>query len=124
MKHMSKWHRTISTVAGVAILAFCASGPASAAKLSFIAVLNSGQETLTPKPTSNAQGNALMTLDTATRMLCYAISYSDLDGTETAAHFHGPASAGVSASILFEITPAISPLGSPKSGCVGPLKPK
>jgi hypothetical protein len=87
----------------------------------FFAVLNSQQEIQNTKPASNAFGNAFMTFTNSTRMLCYAISYSTLVGNETVAHFHGPASAGENASVLFDISPAPSPLGSPKSGCVGPL---
>ncbi len=87
----------------------------------YLAVLNSGQETA--KPDSNALGNALLTLDTETNMLCYSISFTDLDGVETAAHFHGPAGAGDDASPLFDITGGSgpSPVGSPKTGCVGPV---
>lgn len=116
-----KWQRTIATVAGATVLALGLPGIASAAKFSFIAVLNSGQEIQTPKPDSNSQGNALMTLDTRTGLLCYSISYLDPVGTETAAHFHAPASAGENAPIVFVITPDVSPVGSPKTGCVGPL---
>jgi len=103
-------------------------GVASAANFTFIAVLNSGQEIQDPKPTSNALGTALLTLASKTRLLCYSISYTDLGGTETAAHFRAPASAGQNADILFFISPppagGPSPPGSPKTGCVGPLTGK
>jgi hypothetical protein len=91
------------------------------------AVLNSGQEIQDPKPASNALGTALLTLATRTRLLCYSISYTDFLGTETAVHFHAPASAGQNADILFFISPPSngpSPLDSPKTGCVGPLTDK
>ncbi len=97
---------------------------AVAKQVTLIAVLNSGQEMQTPKPSSNSLGNALLTYDTKTKMLCYAISYTDLVGTETAAHFHGPASAGENAGVVFPISPDVSALGSPKTGCVGPLTSK
>lgn len=113
-------HNSISRVAIGLLLMLAVPQAARAERFSFIAVLNSGQEMQTPKPDSNAQGVALMTLDNTTRKLCYAISYSPLAGRETAAHFHGPASAGQSAGVLFPITPT----GSPKTGCVGPLKGK
>ena len=88
----------------------------------FFAVLNSQQEIQDPKPTSNAFGNAFMTFTNANSMLCYSISYSALEGgAETAAHFHGPASAGQNASVLLDISPAPSAFDSPKTGCVGPL---
>lgn len=113
--------RYSTAAAGLAALAAGMPAPAPAASFSFIAVLNSGQEIQTPKPASNAQGTALMTLDNKTKMLCYSISFLDLVGGETAAHFHGPASAGENAPILYFITPDVSPPGSPKTGCVGPL---
>jgi CHRD domain-containing protein len=100
-----------------------ATGVASAANFTFIAVLNSGQEIQDPKPPSSALGTALLTLATRTRLLCYSISYTGLLATELAAHFHAPASAGRNADILFFISPppdGPSPLGSPKTGCVGP----
>ncbi len=87
----------------------------------FFAVLNSQQEVQSPKPNSNAFGNALMTFTNSDSMLCYSISYSTLVGTENNAHFHAPASVGVNAPVLFDISPAPSPFGSPKTGCVGPL---
>lgn len=105
------------------ILAAAVAVPAHADN-TFVAVLNSGQEIQTPKVDSNALGNALLTLTSSTRMLCYSISFTELVGIENVAHFHGPASAGQNANILFDISPAPSPTGSPKTGCVGPLGAK
>jgi hypothetical protein len=135
MSHCRKLYRLVQAAACVGGLAL--PGIALAANFTFIAVLNSGQEIQDPKPTSNALGTALLTLATTTRLLCYSISYTDLElpdntdpeppDTETAAHFHAPASAGQNADILFFISPppdGPSPLGSPKTGCVGPLTRK
>ncbi len=89
--------------------------PANAgATKTFIAVINSGQEV--PANASNSFGNAHLVFDKTTDMLCFSISYSALTGAEVAAHFHGPASAGSNAAVLFGL-PALSP----KTGCVGPL---
>jgi len=106
--------------AGV-LLALTVMHSPAAADFAFFAVLNSGQEIQDPKPDSNALGTAVMTFTESTDMLCYSISYTVLVGGETVAHFHAPASAGENAPVLFPITPEVSPLGSPKVGCVGPL---
>lgn len=51
-------------------------------------------------------------------MLCHSISFSinDLLAGETATHFHSPAAPGEDAGVRFPLS-----LGSPKTGCVGPL---
>ena len=102
------------------LLVLAATGPALAGPVDrLIAVLQGGQEV--PPTSSGSLGNAFMTYDKSTNMLCYSISFTPLDGAEFAAHFHGPAVEGSNAPVLFGITPAVSPVGSPKVGCVGPL---
>jgi CHRD domain len=108
-------------IPGGVLLALTVMHSPAAADFALFAVLNSGQEIQDPKPNSNALGTAVMTFQESTDLLCYSISYTALVGAETVAHFHAPASAGENASVLFPITPEISPLGSPKVGCVGPL---
>ncbi|MCB1614746.1 MAG: CHRD domain-containing protein [Pseudomonadales bacterium] len=56
-------------------------------------------------------GSGVMSIDLDTDTVTYSMAYSGLSGTETAAHFHGPAAAGSSAAALYTL-----PAGSPKSG--------
>lgn len=92
--------------------------------LAFTALLNGGQEV--PANDSNAFGIAYVTLGKDSKMISYSITFTDdkLAGTETAAHFHAPANPGENAGVVFTITPDVSPLGSPKTGSVGPLTNK
>ena len=105
----------------VALLAGVA-GPAEAGTKTFIALLNAGQES--PPTTSNGLGVAYLSLDTKTKMLCFALTYVGLTDAETESHFHGPAVTGENAPAVLGISPAVSPVGSPKTGCVGPLTKK
>ena len=110
------------------LFVFMVPGLAQAQTPVFFALLQPGQE-VPPITERNAFGNAFMTFDRESAMLCYSISYAaagapDLSSGETAAHFHSPALPGVNAGVLFDISPTPpgpSPLGSPKVGCVGPL---
>ncbi len=111
--------RTAKSTASIVIASLLMLGatvvPANAgATKTFIAVINSGQEV--PPNSSNSFGNAHLIFDKTTDMLCFSISYSALTGAESAAHFHGPASAGSNAGVQFGLPP-----GSPKNGCVEPL---
>ena len=91
--------------------------PAAAETLvAYTAVLNGAQEV--PPQASPSQGVALVLLIKETNIVCYRISYSELAGTEILAHFHGPAAPGTSAPVVVNISPAPSPFGSPKHGCV------
>ena len=85
-------------------------------QLTFFAVLNGGQ--VVPPSPSNAMGVAFLTFDESTKRICYSISYSPLQGTETEAHLHG-AQAGQTNAVLYDLTP----LGTPKVSCIGPIKP-
>ena len=80
----------------------------------FIALLNGGQET--PPQASTAFGVAFLTLGTD-KKLCYSLTYQGLQGTEVAAHLHGPAEPGVAGPIILPLV-----AGNPKNGdCLGPL---
>lgn len=109
----------------IAILAFTSSvvpvsvnGQAGRGVKPFTAILTGGQEV--PQNESKAFGVAFVTFEQDEKLLFYSITFTDtnLIGSETAAHFHGPANPGENASVLFPITPVP---GNPKNGSVGPL---
>jgi CHRD domain len=92
------------------------SGALAETLVPFTALLNGPQQV--PPENSPSQGVALVVLVKDTNVVCWRISYSPLAGTETVAHFHGPAAPGQNAAILVNITPVPSPVGSPKHACV------
>lgn len=61
------------------------------------ATLSGTQEV--PPNASPGTGSATITYDDFTEVLSWAINWSGLQGTVTAAHFHGPAAAGVNAGV-------------------------
>lgn len=65
-----------------------------------------------PKPTGGS-GTVDATLDTATHILTYTVTYQGLSGPATMGHFHGPASLGTNAGV--EI-PYSGSLASPIKG--------
>jgi hypothetical protein len=62
-----------------------------------------------PPTTSKGTGSIEATYDTATKTLTWSGSYSGLTGPEIAAHFHGPAAAGVNAPIMVPVDAKESP---------------
>lgn len=115
---MITWHsQAVASLASSVLAVTLGVTPAAADTLEpFTAVLNGAQEV--PPVPSPSQGVALLTFNKTNSALCYAISYSPLGGTETVAHFHGPAAPGQPAGVVKDITPSPSPVGSPKNGCV------
>ena len=84
---------------------------ARAETVTFHATMNGATEV--PAKTTNGTGTVAATLDTATKMLTYTVTYSGLTGPATAAHFHGPADPGANAGVLVPLSP---PLTSPIKG--------
>jgi len=101
--------RGFTTFAAVALLAT----PAVATQMSFIAVLSGAQES-PPVTDTNGRGSAYVTLDTATREVCYAIHFDGLSGAAVAMHFHGPGAARNNADVTLDLSSA---LVSPIAGC-------
>jgi hypothetical protein len=75
--------------------------PAAATLHYLIATLDGAQEV--PVVVTPATGSATITYDDVTNTLSWTISFQDLIGTSTDAHFHGPAAPGVSAGVLVPI---------------------
>lgn len=69
----------------------------------------SGASEVPPK-TTEGKGVCDATFDTAKRMLTYTITYSDLSGPATMAHFHGPAEPGKNAAVVVPFSPVTSPI--------------
>ncbi len=70
---------------------------ASAATINFSTTMSSASEV--PPKTSAGTGDALASLDTATKTLTYTVTFQNLTGPATAAHFHGPAAAGTNSGV-------------------------
>jgi hypothetical protein len=65
------------------------------------ASLDGAQET--PPVVTPALGSSWMTYDDATNQLSWSITFKDLVGTTTDAHFHGPGAVGVPAGVRVPI---------------------
>lgn len=98
--------RTALAALACATAVACAS-PSMAATMNFKANLKASSEV--PPTTSKGTGTVTATLDTSTKKLTWKGSYSGLSGPATAAHFHGPASAGKNAGVAVPISPNASP---------------
>jgi hypothetical protein len=84
------------------LLAIGVSQAATAATLHFLATLNGATE-VPPHPVPGT-GELLATLDTKTKALTYTLTFQNLTGPATMAHFHGPAKPGANAGVVVPIT--------------------
>ena len=95
-----------SVALAVLLLAGCTSNqtmhssPAAATTRSFSATMTAGQEV--PPNASPGTGSASVTLD-PDGTLHRTVSYQNLTGPATAAHFHGPAMPGMNAGVVVNI---------------------
>jgi len=53
-----------------------------------------------PPVSGPGKGTGVFTLDPATKLLSWTVSFSDLSGPATAAHIHGPAAVGANAAVV------------------------
>jgi len=95
-------------------LALCvlASGAAFADTVALKADLQPSSEV--PPRVSHGHGMLAATFDTSTKSLNWTVTYADLSGPVTAAHFHGPAPVGQNANVQIPI--AKSDVPSPIKG--------
>ena len=84
------------------VLALFAASPAWAELLHFKAHLDTASEV--PMKHGPGHGTVDATFDTATSRLTYTISYANLSGPVTGAHFHGPAGPMDTAGVVVKIT--------------------
>ena len=85
---------------------FALTPAAFAASETYMADLKGASEV----PAIDTKGSGMLnaTYDTASKKLTYTVTYKDLSGPATAAHFHGPADAKANAAVVVpvkEITP-------------------
>ena len=81
--------RVVAIMAGSALAILLPAGPVQAGVVSFVITLDGDQAT--PSVTTTAGGTGTVTLDTGSNLFSWNITYQDLSGPLTAAHFHGPA---------------------------------
>ena len=97
------------SVLGVVIAAGFALAPAAFAEMqNYAAELKSANQV--PPVDSKGTGMLNATYDTASKKLTYTVTYKDLSGPATAAHFHGPADAKGNAGVALGAKDAASPI--------------
>jgi hypothetical protein len=93
----------------LAFAALLALAPAAfAATENFSADLKAASEV--PANDSKGAGTLTATYDTASRKLTYTVSYKDLSGPATMAHFHGPADTKANAPVVVPAKDAANPI--------------
>ena len=103
--------RSTTLFAGIAVLSLAAGAVAQTLHFNF--VIEGSQEV--PPVNTPGIGVGDVFLNTQTNELSWNIGFTQLLGTVTGAHFHGPAPIGINAGILFDIG-AVSGLVSPMIG--------
>ena len=89
-------------------LCLLAAGAADARVVHFMAMLKGADEV--PPNATTGTGMVDASLDTDAKTFHYAASYSGLTGPAVAAHFHGPAMAGMNAPPMVPMTTLVSPI--------------
>jgi Cu/Zn superoxide dismutase len=102
--------KVIRITVGSLIAAGLAFASANAAEHTLKAVLDSKQEV--PANTSAGKGTGEITINDATKEITWKVTFEGLSGDVTAAHIHGPATAGANAGVMvnFGMAPFKSPI--------------
>ncbi|HET7716261.1 MAG TPA: CHRD domain-containing protein [Bauldia sp.] len=95
-----------SALAASAVALALIVSPASAETVTYTAELSGKSEV--PPNDSQGTGSVEATYDTESKMLNWTITYSNLTGEATAAHFHGPAAAGANAGPVVPIEGSVA----------------
>jgi hypothetical protein len=111
MKHASAF---VTALAAIVISVTAPLAPAWAARpvpadVEFTTTMTAATEV--PPKTSPGDGDVLATLDTKTKVLTYTVTFANLTGPATMAHFHGPAAPGANAGVAVPLgTTPTSPI--------------
>jgi hypothetical protein len=87
-----------SGLIGLAVAALLATGSAVAETINYKANLSAKDEV--PPNASTGTGSAEIAYDTTTKMLTWTVTFNELTGPATVAHFHGPAAPGANAGVV------------------------
>jgi hypothetical protein len=98
----------LGSIAAATALLLAVAGGAGAATLHFSAALKGSDEV--PANDTHGKGRVSATLDTASKAFHYTVTFSELTGPATMAHFHGPASAGENAPPIITMKTLTSPI--------------
>ncbi len=90
----------------LALAAFAAVQGAAAETINVKADLEAASET--PPTKSSGTSSLTGTFDTASKTLSWKVTYSDLTGPATMAHFHGPAPVGKPAPVEVPLTGSLA----------------
>jgi hypothetical protein len=109
MKKPASFIGAIALTVGVGIAtASLGMAAASAETIKLKADLKGSNEV--PPNSSPASGTAEATLDTATKVLTWVVTFKDLTGPAVGAHFHGPSEPGKNAGIVLPFKTTQSPI--------------
>ncbi len=95
-------------------LALCVLGSSAAFADTVALKANLQPSSEVPPRVSHGHGELDATFDTSSKQLQWTVTYADLSGPVTAAHFHGPAPVGQNAKVQVPISK--SDLASPMKG--------